>query len=61
MEQGLEKKNMSQIQNKAVKRPFSKMNRGDPIRPIGAPLAKQTLQLPPSADSMRVNHLEGGE
>jgi len=47
VEQEVEKKSMIQIQNKATKRPFPQMNRGNPVRPIGAPLTKRPLQYPP--------------
>ena len=47
VERGLEKKNRSQMQNEHVKRPFSQMNRGNPARAVGAPLAKRPFQHPP--------------
>jgi len=47
LEQGLEKKNRSKLQNKPMKRPFQQVNRGNSVRSIGAPLAKLPFQLPP--------------
>jgi len=47
VEQGLEKKNRNQLQNKPMKRPFPQVNRENPVRSISAPLAKRPFQLPP--------------
>ena len=47
VERGLEKKNHTQMQNRAMKRSFQQMGRGDPVRPTGAPLSKRPFQLVP--------------
>ena len=39
-------KNQTQIETRQLKRPFSQMGRGNPVRLIGAPPAKQPYQPP---------------
>ena len=47
VEQGLEKKNHSQMKNQALKRPFQQMDRGGPVRATRALMTKRPFQPAP--------------
>ena len=40
VERELEKKNLNQMRNQAMKRPFQQMSRGGPVRTVGGSMAR---------------------